>query len=863
MRLTHALSRVVGAGLIAGALGVIPVAVAEAANWRSPMPPFPHPLHHSPTPTSNSTCSLGEDGHIKHVIVLQFDNVHLSRDTPNVPSDIEQIPALYNFLKDQGTLLTNDHTALISHTADGITSTETGLYPGDEGLGVSNSFEYLSKKSPGTSNASAFTYWTDTTGSSSTGDTAYTMINQAGQNTSAPWVPFTRAGCNFAGVGAANMELENPTYDVSDVFGSSSPQYGLGNYSYNPAYYASSYWSTDPSSPNYSPTNHAFAAQASNIGATDFEGLAIHCSLAASAAGKLCGSQNGGEPDSLPDEPSGYVGYNALFGAVNVNPVLTGQPDQPLPSNVETGFNTAVTKTAAGSSTTPVLPAGNWWAPPVYDVFAPNATNSGPHSAPDPANADASTTPPPDKYVPGHTDTSQILDETGTPGFPGFNGMEANNALGYTAAAQEAGIPITYTYLSDVHDDEYYQNGGDAYGPGEAGHEAQLREYNAAFTAFFNRLAAHGINKSNTLFLVTVDEGDHFVGSTPTNPHCNGTTVACNYGAPNTASRDEGEIDVNLPGLMKTDYGITTPFGFDFDDAPAILVPNGTTQTPMAQDSSAVRDLEYDMSKTDVYEPTLKQNQPITVNLADQTEEGILHMLNGDPLRDPTFTLFGNDNFYFESSCDTGASSDPGCPEQNPGFAWNHGDIQPQISSTWQGWVGPGIAHDGQTGAVWTDHTDVRPTLLTLLGLHDDYATDGATIAQLLTPQATPWTIRANEGAYDKVESALKLVDAPFGQFGLDTLNADTNAASTDPGVSKDETFYQDMDAQLQTCESARQSLVSQIQTTLTNAENGVKPVSSYEANVLTSEANWLIGGATRLETSTANTLPTKNVCSV
>ena len=58
-----------------------------------------------------------------------------------------------------------------------------------------------------------------------------------------------------------------------------------------------------------------------------------------------------------------------------------------------------------------------------------------------------------------------------------------------------------------MHDDQYDANHGNAFGPGEAGHEAQLREYNAAFATFFSRLAPDGINKQNTLFLVTVDEG--------------------------------------------------------------------------------------------------------------------------------------------------------------------------------------------------------------------------------------------------------------------------------------------------------------------------------------------------------------------
>ena len=67
-----------------------------------------------------TNCRLGNG--IKHVVYLQFDNVHLRRDSPNVPSDLEQIPSLLNFLQDNGTLLTNHHTPLISHTSVDITT---------------------------------------------------------------------------------------------------------------------------------------------------------------------------------------------------------------------------------------------------------------------------------------------------------------------------------------------------------------------------------------------------------------------------------------------------------------------------------------------------------------------------------------------------------------------------------------------------------------------------------------------------------------------------------------------------------------------------------------------------------------------
>ena len=88
-----------------------------------------------------SGCQL--TGPIKHVVYLQFDNTHYMRDAPSVASDLEQMPHLLNFLQNNGTLFTNDHTILISHTAGGIVSTQTGLYPDRHGLGVSNSYFYF------------------------------------------------------------------------------------------------------------------------------------------------------------------------------------------------------------------------------------------------------------------------------------------------------------------------------------------------------------------------------------------------------------------------------------------------------------------------------------------------------------------------------------------------------------------------------------------------------------------------------------------------------------------------------------------------------------------------------------------------
>ena len=159
---------------------------------------------HQPDPGS---CSLGPNGAVKHVIYIQFDNTHLRVDRPGVPSDLQQMPHLLNFMKDNGTLLSNDHTILISHTAGGILSSLTGVYPDQHGQTVSNSYVRTSSTG-GFSFPSSFGYWTDPVSATGT-PTVPNMITPTGANAPAPWVPYTRAGCDFGAVATANTVLEN------------------------------------------------------------------------------------------------------------------------------------------------------------------------------------------------------------------------------------------------------------------------------------------------------------------------------------------------------------------------------------------------------------------------------------------------------------------------------------------------------------------------------------------------------------------------------------------------------------------------------------------------------------------------------
>src|SRR5579885_1122913 len=150
----------------------------------------------------SSSCTLGPNGSIRHVIYIQFDNTHFTRDNSNVPSDLEQMPNLLNFIENNGVLLSNHHTPLIAHTADDVLTSITGVYGDQHGVPIANTYGYFN--ADGTSSmANSFTYWTDPlndTKNASPDDTTYNMLTASGQNAPAPWVPFTRAGCNFGSV---------------------------------------------------------------------------------------------------------------------------------------------------------------------------------------------------------------------------------------------------------------------------------------------------------------------------------------------------------------------------------------------------------------------------------------------------------------------------------------------------------------------------------------------------------------------------------------------------------------------------------------------------------------------------------------
>jgi hypothetical protein len=676
------------------------------------------------TQSASAGCQLNSPGgQIKRVVYIVFDNVHLRRDNPNVPSDLEQMPNLLNFLK-KGVVSGNHFTPLISHTADDILTGLTGVYGDRHGSPVSNSFGIYKADNSFAVFQTSFVYWTTTTAQShpEAGENLPVLVNENGKNAPAPWVAYTRAGCDVGAFSLNGLAIENKT-DIANIFGSSV---------------------------------------ASTAATQDYEGIAVHCAKGSS----LC-SNSFAKPDLLPDEPGGYSGFSALYGNINVQPVIS-------PSGPVTDLDGIV----------------------ITDPFS------------------------------------------NKPGFPTDFDPSATASLGYAAKMLEAGIPVVYTYVADVHDPHHLDvpnagagnpNGGHAYGPGEAGYVAALKAYDQAFGNFFSRLKAEGIDASNTLFVVVPDENDHFVGGKPSPANCDGVTTPCTY-------TNVGEIEVSLDKVLLSERMNSTPFSVHSDDAPNMYINTNPGPT-----DTLTRTMEHDLDALVATNPITGSTDKLSKLLADRAEMKLLHMVTASPARTPTFTMFGDDNYFFETGNNNGCTTktDPVC--EAPGFAWNHGDFQTDITRTWVAFAGPGVKPLGRNDEVFTDHADVRPTLMALLGLKDDYVHEGRVVAEWMHENALPDGIRDRLENFIELAQVFKQLDAPKGQLGRASL------VWSNRSVTSTDKVYARYLKRISDITEDRDELASQIKTVLNNAEFHNRPVDEDAEDGLGHRAKALIDQVTDL----------------
>jgi hypothetical protein len=726
---------------------------------------------HAPTATvrqtaAESTCHLGNG--VQHVINITFDNVHFFRDNPNVPSDLEQMPTLYHFLTANGTVMSNMHTPLIAHTAEDSLAIYSGLYGDRHGQPVSNS--YHTYRPDGTTEAdTSFTYWNSpviSAGQPSATDRSPSMVysptvpatGTPDQVTPEPWVAFNKAGCSVGAFSTANMVLEN-TGDIPTVLGS------------------------DPSLTNPAPYKSAQLA---------FIGEAVHCGLGDSSCEQAAGAVTDTPPAA--NHP-GNATFKGVFGHKFVAPLLTANAHPPAPYRVADN-------------------AGN-----LVDL-----------------------------------DNREIADFNGNVGFPGFS-PTPSQSLAETADMQEAGIPVTYAYISDMHERKDQSSFcttatatsfGRALGPGDACYVENAQRYDHAFAKFLDRLAKDGITPRNTLFVIGAEENDHLAGANvgravaPNDPAgCDGVTTPCRY-----AAGQIGELQANLPLLVQNETGNTTPFDVEPQGAAIYVHGNGTDPVSPPADDPAVRQLERDLARITGNNPYSGQNGERIINYqAGAVEQRILHLQTADPQRTPTDTVFPKPDYFFDPTfpkCGTTANAPADCVSVFPNFAWDHGYYSPDIDITWSALVGPGVRVGGVDGpqpadspavrdpnggglvpdfstrGTWADETDLRPTLLYLTGVTDDYVMDGRVLTQVLS-RGGPLS------ATIPVGTCYKQLNASVGTFGTDTLVASTAALAS--GSNADDSTFTSVEANLASLADRRDALATQIKDELDAVEfHGAQP---------------------------------------
>ena len=624
-------------------------------------------------PPGPTNCGLRHN--VKHVVYLIFDNVHFLRDNPNVPSDLEQMPHLLNFIRGNGTLLTNDHTVLISHTGerDPHQPDRHVLRPARPGGG--ELVPLLQERRLGHDALVELVQVLDRpdgrrrTPRRSTRTTTWSTADSGtNKNAPAPWVPYTRAGCDWGATALANVVLENtgtgPAGDMTKVFGSGSPE-----------------WNEAVAS-NAAPAGTA----ARNLAQTDFVGIAIHC---AQTRKSICHDNANAKADQLPDEPGGYAGYQGLFGAKYVNPAIC--PANPSNCTNATANGQLALKKLDGtrsptSSTSRASRASTACSPRRRSRTSRRCRRRASRS----------------RSATSRTRTTST----------------ASRARSTPRAARAR--PTTSSSCTTT---------------------------TSPSTSSSTGWPRDGITKKNTLFVFNVEEGDHFAGAIPTPAGCDGVTVA-------------------VP-LQPGGRGQRQPAGPAQDpagDHDAVHDPlrHGADAVPERQPGAHVRRRRVRSAgesapcgrrtRTPASTRTSPRRSPTRWRMKT------LHMVTADPQRTPTLTMFAlPDYFLFASSaaCDEGGTT-PSCitvpttPPTNT-FAWNHGGIQPEIAHDVARDRRPGRQELGDDSTTWADHSDTRPTMLSLLGLNDTYVHDGAVFADAARRvECCPVAVRQHLDTYER-----------------------------------------------------------------------------------------------------------------
>ncbi|MFZ2015842.1 MAG: hypothetical protein WAV00_18660, partial [Nocardioides sp.] len=144
----------------------------------------------------------------------------------------------------------------------------------------------------------------------------------------------------------------------------------------------------------------------------------------------------------------------------------------------------------------------------------------------------------------------------------------------------------------------------------------------------------------------------------------------------------------------------------------------------------------------------------------------------------------------------------------------------------------------GSRQGTWVEEVDLRPTMLHLLGLHDDYTSDGAVVSQVLAhPSAS---LRATA----RLAAAYRAINSSVGPLATATLEADSQALAS--GSTGHDRHYALTEAALRMIADQRDRLATAMKARLARAAAGL-PLSRGGTWSLVSHSRHLLRAADRL----------------
>ena len=137
---------------------------------------------------------------------------------------------------------------------------------------------------------------------------------------------------------------------------------------------------------------------------------------------------------------------------------------------------------------------------------------------------------------------------------------------------------------------------------------------------------------------------------------------------------------------------------------------------------------------------------------------------------------------------------------------------------------------------MFTDHTDIRPTILSLTKLKDDYAHDGRVIFEIIHDRALPVALRGYTDTLSDLAEAYKQINAPTGKLGIATLVGISTRA-----LKGDAATYADLENRIEDLTDRRNRIAGQMIEMLENAAFNGQEIDEGQARLLINEAQDLL----------------------